>query len=179
MVQTTFWSPDGTPLSAQQFLEQLFGDLPAFFKDEEQLRKIWSHPETRKKLLDGLEEKGYPASQLAEIGKLINAEKSDLFDVLAYVGFAMDPVSREERVVTHKELIYSHYDDKQQAFLDFVLTQYINEGVGELQPEKLSSLLDLKYGGIHDAVDELGSVSTIRDVFTNFQQHLYTSEGAA
>ena len=45
MTATTFWNPDGTPISANQFLELLFGTLPEFFKDEAELRKIWSKPE--------------------------------------------------------------------------------------------------------------------------------------
>jgi type I restriction enzyme R subunit len=32
MMVTTFWHPDGTPMSAQQFLELLFGKLPDFSK---------------------------------------------------------------------------------------------------------------------------------------------------
>jgi len=34
MMMTTFWHPDGTPMSAQQFMEMLFGKLPEFFHDE-------------------------------------------------------------------------------------------------------------------------------------------------
>ena len=176
MVSTSFWGPDGTPLSAEQFLQQLFGDLPGFFSDEDQLREIWSHPDTRSKLLEGLAEKGYSQEQLAEIRKLIRAENSDLFDVLAYIAFALAPVTREDRVVDHKDLIFSHYDDKQQAFLDFVLTQYINQGVNELQTERIASFLELKYGGLHDAKRELGEVSQIREVFIGFQKHLFEKE---
>jgi type I restriction enzyme R subunit len=57
MMSTTFWHTDGTPMSAQQFMELLFGKLPEFFKDETELRALWSGPETRKKLLQGLTEK--------------------------------------------------------------------------------------------------------------------------
>ena len=154
-------------------MQQLFGDLPDFFGDEKQLREIWSHPETRSKLLDGLAEKGYGMEQLNEIKKLIDAEKSDVFDVLAYVAYALAPVTREDRVSRHRNLIHSDYSDKQKAFLDFVLEQYVKEGVGELQPEKISSFLELKYGGIHDAVDHLGDASSIRELFVAFQKHLY------
>ena len=176
MISTSFWGPDGTPLSTEEFLQQLFGDLPEFFSDEEQLREIWSHPDTRRKLLEGLSEKGYASQQLAEIRKLISADQSDLFDVLAYIAFALAPVTREERVIEHKDLIFSHYDDKQQAFLDFVLTQYINVGVTELDGEKLPALLDLKYQGIHDAQEQLGEISKIRGLFLGFQKHLFRSE---
>ena len=179
MVSTSFWGPDGTPLSSEQFLQQLFGDLPDFFSDEEQLREIWSRPDTRRKLLEGLAEKGYSTEQLAEIRKLISAENSDLFDVLAYVAFALSPVTREERVVEHKDLIFSHYDDKQQGFLDFVLSQYVNEGVGELDDEKLPTLVQLKYGAIHDATEELGDATNIRELFVGFQRHLYAKERSA
>ncbi len=80
MVVTSFWHPDGTPMSAQQFMEALFGKLPDFFTDEDELRALWSAPDTRKKLLEGLAEKGFGKDQLAEMQKIIDAEKSDLFD---------------------------------------------------------------------------------------------------
>jgi len=41
---TTFWSVDGKPVSAQQFIEDLFGQLPDLFRDEDELRAIWSQP---------------------------------------------------------------------------------------------------------------------------------------
>ena len=173
MTQTTFWHADGSPISAAQFVEQLFGDLPDFFGDEAKLREIWSHPETRQKLLDGLADKGYGSDQLDEIKKLIAAEKSDVFDVLAYIAYALAPVTREERVALHRDIIHSSYTDKQKVVLDFVLDQYVKEGVGELQPEKISSFLELKYGGIHDAVDELGDAASIREIFIEFQKHLF------
>ena len=173
MVQTTFWHADGTPISAAKFVGQLFGDLPDFFRDEAQLRKIWSHPDTRQQLLDGLAEKGYTLAQLSEIKKLINAVQSDIFDVLAYIAYALAPVTREDRVALHRDIIHSSYTDKQKVFLDFVLDQYVKEGVSELQPEKISSFLQLKYGGIHDAVDELGEAASIRELFIDFQKHLF------
>ena len=75
-------------MSAQQFMELLFGTLPEFFRDEAELRALWSTPETRRRLLHGLAEKGFGGEQLAEIQKIIEAEKSDLFDVLAHVAYA-------------------------------------------------------------------------------------------
>ena len=83
------------------------------------------------------------------------------------------PVTREERVSRHRDIIHSSYTDKQKVFLDFVLDQYVKEGVSELQPEKISSFLELKYGGIHDAVDELGEAPSIRELFIDFQKHLF------
>jgi type I restriction enzyme, R subunit len=176
MMATSYWSPDGKPISANQMIEKLFGELPRLFKDEDELRKIWSRPDTRKALLENLGEKGFGSEQLAEIGRMINAEKSDLFDVLAYIAYALAPITRSERVETHRADIFSRYDEKLQAFLDFVLGQYVAQGVGELDQEKLGVLLQLKYHTIDDAAVQLGSVSLIRDTFLGFQQHLYAAD---
>ena len=176
LMATTFWSPDGTPISAAQFVARLFGALPALFKDEDELRALWGQPDTRNALLQGLAEKGYGAEQLAAIRGMIEAEHSDLYDVLAYIAFALAPISRAERVSTHKSRLFTLYDAKQQEFLDFVLAQYVREGVGELAPTKLPDLLALKYHAVSDAVAELGSVAKIRDVFIGFQEHLYAPQ---
>jgi len=160
-------------------VQNLFGDLPAFFHDEKQLREIWSQPDTRKSLMEGLSEKGYSIEQLEEAKKIIGAEKSDVFDVLAYIAFSLATQTREERVTENKDLIFSHYEDKQQAFLDFVLTQYVKEGVSELQPEKLKNILELKYGGIHDAIRELGDAAEIGRLFVEFQKYLYEKSKVA
>jgi len=174
MVCTTFWHPDGTPMSAQQFMEMLFGKLPEFFKDEAELRALWSAPDTRKKLLNGLAEKGFGHEQLIEMQKIIDAEKSDLFDVLAYVAYAMPPVTREERATRAKVAIDSHFTSKQQTFIDFVLAHYVGVGVDELDLEKLTPLLRLKYSNsIADAIADLGKPEEISMVFAGFQKYLY------
>ncbi|WP_177418242.1 EcoAI/FtnUII family type I restriction enzme subunit R [endosymbiont of Lamellibrachia barhami] len=174
MTATTFWSPDGKPMSAAQFIERLFGDLPELFKDEDELRSLWGRPDTRKALLEGLEERGYGIEQLAEIGRLVEAEKSDLFDVLAYIAFALPPVTRFDRVSAHHELIYSKYDYAQQGFLSFVLDHYIKQGVGELAQEKLPGLVELKFHGVNDVPASLGNMTEIRELFVGFQKYLYS-----
>jgi len=143
MTATTFWSADGKPMSAAQFLESLFGTLPEFFKDEDELRALWSAPDTRRKLLEGLAEKGFGKEPLAEMQKVIEAQSSDLFDVLAYVAFALAPHTRAERAAMAKTEVHQQFTDKQQAFVDFVLAQYVKEGVEELDAEKLTPLLRL------------------------------------
>jgi type I restriction enzyme R subunit len=174
MTATTFWHPDGTPMSAQQFLEHLFGKIPEFFKNEEELRKLWSAPDTRSRLLAGLAEQGFGLDQLAEIQRIIDAEKSDLFDVLAYVAYAVAPLTREVRAANAKVYINSQFTTKQQAFLDFVLQHYVEVGVEELDQEKLTPLLRLKYrDSLADAVAELGKPEEIGSLFASFQKSLY------
>ncbi len=177
MMATTFWHPDGTPMSAKQFMEMLFGRLPEFFRDEDELRAIWSVPDTRKRLLEGLAEKGFGGEQLAEMQRIIDAEKSDLFDVLAHVAYALAPETREERAARAKVIIDAQFHPKQKVFLDFVLSHYVAEGVEELDLEKLTPLLRLKYhDSLADAMADLGSADEIRGVFAGFQKYLYQEE---
>ncbi len=176
MSSTSFWGTDGKPLSAAQFVEQLFGELPALFKNEDELRAIWSFPDTRRKLLEQLEDKGYGSTQFEEMKAIVDAKDSDVYDVLSFVAYATPPITRLERVATHKAGIYNHFDWDHYEFIGFVLEQYINEGVGELALEKLSSLIQLKYHNTSDAVTELGSPAKIREVFVGFQKYLYVSE---
>ena len=173
MMATSFWHPDGTPMSARQFMENLYGKFPDFFQNEADLRSLWSSPDTRAKLLEGLAEKGFGMDQMTEMQKIIDAEKSDLFDVLAHVAFALTPLTREERATRAKLEIQTHFDSKQQAFLDFVLAQYVKVGVHELDKEKLAPLLKLKYNAIADAVADLGNPEEIGKAFADFQKYLY------
>jgi len=173
MMMTTFWHPDGTPMSAQQFIELLFGKLPDFFQSEAELRALWSVPDTREKLLEGLAEKGFGREQLAEMQKCIDAEKSDIFDVLAYIRYSTPTVTREVRANRALVFINSTFEVKQRAFLEFVLSHYVSVGVEELEQKKISQLLKLKYGAIKDATDNLGEIPGIISAFTGFQKYLY------
>ncbi len=178
MMSTTFWHPDGTPMSSQQFLEQLFGRLPEFFASEDELRAIWSAPATRYRLLEGLAEAGFGNEQLAEMQKIIDAENSDLFDLLAHVAYAKATLTREVRAANAMVYINTRFSAKQQVFLDFVLQHYISEGVEELDQQKLTPLLRLKYGAIQDAVADLGQPEEIGMTFASFQQYLYAEKVA-
>ena len=177
MVSTSFWSPDGRPISAEEFLQSLFGTLPELFKSEDELRTIWSKPDTRKKLLEELTEKGFAKQQLQEFQKILNAENSDLYDVLAYIAFHADIIERSMRADKAK-IQLSNYDPKQQEFLNFVLSQYVKQGVDELDDSKIGDLLVLKYHAIADAKKELGDIASIRNSFIGFQTYLYDKRTA-
>lgn len=172
MIKTSFWNTDGKPISADQFIKTLFGDIPSFFKNEDELRKIWSLPDTRKKLLRELSDKGYTTAQLDDLQKIVHGEESDLYDVLSYVAYHKELVPRLERAAIAKVYL-NNYNPAQQEFLNYVLDQYVSTGVSELDDEKLGDLLVLKYKALHDAKEKLGDIGSIRDTFIKFQKHLY------
>jgi type I restriction enzyme R subunit len=174
MVSTSFWSADGMPISTEQFLQNMFGALPQFFKDENELRQIWSNPTTRKVFLDKIAMEGFEIEQLETLQKMVDAENSDLFDVLAYIAFTKKPITRMERIENTKYDIFEGLDHKHKEFVEFVLAKYQERGVEELDEEKLPDLLNLKYHSISDAEKLLGGVDNIRTLFFNFQKNLYS-----
>ncbi len=176
MIATSFWSADGKPVSAEEFLNNLFGELPKLFSSEEELRAIWGNPTTRRILLEKLDDAGFGKAELSTLQTLINAENSDLFDVLEYV-FNSDikPISREDRVAASQSNIFAILNDKQKEFIEFVLSKYIETGVEELDQDKLPTLLINKYQSLEDAKAILGEVSSISSLFINFQKHLYNN----
>jgi len=177
MIATSYLGADGKPLSVQEFLENLYGSLPEYFGTEEQLRTIWSNPNTRQALLEKLGEAGYTRYVLEELQRLVNAEDGDLFDVLAYVAFVTKPMSRQQRVALAKADIYEGLSEKETEFVDFVLSKYADQGDNELDEEMLVPLLNLMYHAIADAVEILGGVDEIRTTFYGLQKHLYAEHG--
>tara|TARA_R110001592_G_scaffold262565_1_gene527667 strand:- start:53104 stop:55431 length:2328 start_codon:yes stop_codon:yes gene_type:complete len=178
-VQTSFWSADGKPISAEEFLNNLFGELPKLFANEEELRKLWSNPLTRKTLLEKLDAAGFPKDDLLTLQKLVDMDKSDLYDVLEYV-FNGDYIAmtREARAKAAEATIFALLNDKQKEFLAFVLSKYVETGVDELDQEKLPILLTNKYQSLEDAKEILGDVANISRLFIDFQEHLYNQKVA-
>jgi type I restriction enzyme R subunit len=177
-VATTFIGPDGNPMTVQEFLNSLYGKLPDLFKSESELRKIWSNPITRKSLLDKLDDAGFGKDELKTLQKIIDAEKCDLFDVLEFIAYSAKPVTRESRVSSGQKNIFAMLNNNQKDFLEFVLNRYIETGVEELDQEKLPDLLELKYHAVSDAAEKLGGVPKIRELFIEFQKHLYEQKRA-
>ena len=74
---------------------------------------------------------------------MIDADKSDLYDVLAYIAFSLAPVTRAERVDSHRARVMQGMDYRQQEFLAFVLDHYVQRGIGEHDTDKLPHLIEL------------------------------------
>jgi len=179
MISTSFWSADGKPISSEEFLNNLFGELPKLFKDEEELRKLWGNPLTRKILLENLESAGFPKGDLLTLQRLVDMEKSDLYDVLEYVfNGEYIAMTREARAKAAEATIFALLNDKQKEFISFVLSKYIETGVEELDQEKLPILLINKYQSLEDAKDILGDAANISRLFIEFQAHLYKQRAA-
>ena len=173
--RTFFFGKEGQTLTAQQFIEELYNTcmLPEVFESEDKLRELWSVPSTRKALLKSLENAGFGFNDLVEIQKIIDAEKSDIFDVLEFVAFAKKPLTRLKRIKDAEEIMQHEFNEDQMEFINFVLSQYENEGVLVLDDEKLPILLELKYKSLQNAKHILGDLTDARNIFLDFQKVLY------
>lgn len=179
-MRSTMFYVDGKPISAEEFIQRLFNTLklPEVFGTEDALRKEWANPVTRSELLKKLERHGCAKSDLVKLQEMIDAENCDLFDVLEYISYSRKPITRIERVTNAESNIYTFLNEKQRDFISFVLRNYVQDGVDELDMSKLSTMLTSKYGGVHAAQQALGNVEDIQKVFVDFQKHLYTEKVA-
>ena len=89
------------------------------------------------------------------------------------MAYAVAPITRKDRANHAQIYINTKFPAKQQAFLSFVLSHYVSEGVQELDSDKLAPLLTLQYGAIQDAVADLGKPEEIGKTFSGFQKYLY------
>jgi type I restriction enzyme, R subunit len=174
MTTSTFWF-QGSQVTASDFIKKLFDTitLPNILKSEEELRKLWSSPITRNELLKKLENNGFSKKDLKSIQTLIEAEDSDIFDVLEHIAYSKKPIPRSVRVANAENDIYKNLNNNQKEFIDFVLSKYVAGGVEELDIIRLSSLVELKYKSLHDGQKILGNADEIKNTFIEFQKHLY------
>jgi type I restriction enzyme R subunit len=176
-ITTTFYDADGNQVDVKEFLTTLFGKLPNFFKSEEKLREIWASPNTREKLLNELKTLGYGIGELKGLQQAIQADNSDVFDVLSFIAFDNKPVSRKLRIQNTQHYLNT-IATNQQEFINFVLSQYQNNGFEELSLDNLPRLLEVKYNSISDANALLGGLDNVKNTFIELQRCLYEKQAS-
>ena len=171
---TTYWGPDGKPMSATEFLERLFGDLSGIVTDEDQLRSTWSDPDTRERFMEKLDEAGYDRDRLDDIRRLVDAPKSDLFDVLAYVLFTKPPRTRSDRADGVRSSSFADAEtDEMRELLKGILNAYETAGEEELSSSSLGQFLRTRYGSVSEGKAALGDLQEVKRAFTDLQSVIY------
>ena len=173
-----FWGSDGKPVSAEEFLNAMFGQLPNFFSSIEDLQEKWSNPKTREELLAQMDAAGYGKEVLKQIRTLLDAEDCDLLDVLEYISFNIEPIQRTERV-KKVDAFRASLGANGQDFVNYIIQLYIKEGIDELSADKLPAIISMKYGSIPDGMKVLGGVDKARGLFLDFQKNLYLNNAVA
>jgi type I restriction enzyme, R subunit len=178
-IETRYVDESGLPLTTKQFLEKLTDFIPNLYENEDQLRKIWSKPETREELLQKLAESGIDSEQLDSLKQIFEAENSDIFDVLLHISYSNEIITRTQRASHTKEdkQFFDVYENlKAKDFLKFVLERYEKDGVKELRRDRLADLVELNnLGTTKEAAQVFGGVKKLIDAFYKLQEHLYAS----
>lgn len=178
-ITDSYFYIDNKMVNAETYIKHLFDviKLPEILESEEKLRQLWSSPLTRKELLKTLEKAGCTREDLEKLQEIIGAKNSDLFDVLEYIAYAKPTISRQQRVDKNKDNIYNLLNNAQREFIEFVLQNYIKDGLDELDDANLANIINAKYGSPNEAQQKLGAIQQIRDTFIKFQQNLYKNVG--
>ncbi|RFU11559.1 restriction endonuclease subunit R [Rhodobacteraceae bacterium W635] len=174
LASTTYWGPDGKPMSAQEFLERLVGDLTEVVSDEDQLRTIWSNPDTRGRFLGQLADRGYDAERLKVIRGLVNAPQSDLFDVLSYALFTTPTKTRTERADDVRNSDEGLARGEVRDLLLGILAAYEKRGESELATDRLGQFLAARYGSVSEGKNTFGGLKPVSDAFRSMQEALYS-----
>jgi len=173
LATTTYWGPEGKPISAIEFLERLIGDLSGIIADEDQLRAVWSDPDTRERFMAQLSDRGYDEDQLNNIRVIVDAPDSDLFDVLGHVLFTHPPKTRHERADIVRSEGLAETNGEMKELLLAILSAYETRGEGELSNQKLGNFLTARYGSVGEGKSKLGGLNAIKKAFMRMQETLY------
>ena len=174
IASTTYWGPDGRPMSAAEFLQRLFGDLSGIVADEDQLRTVWSDPDNREHFLTQLSDRGYDRDRLNDIRRLVDAPDSDLFDVLSYILFTNPPKTRQERADGVRSAGMAAEGGDMKELLLAILHAYEARGESELATKKLGTFLMARYGSVSEAKKKLGGLPAVKGAFRSMQTTLYS-----
>ena len=165
-------------ISIEEFIQRLFGRMPYFFKDENDLRTQWENPITRQALLDLLEREGFAEDKLEMMRRMLQMENCDLLDVLQYIAYETPAIERARRVELVKADWIKKWTDQQADFLNVILDYYARNGYKELASDKLSTFIDIKYHSTSDAIAALAMTpAQIKQQYLELQHELYN--GAA
>jgi type I restriction enzyme R subunit len=174
-IEVRYVGDDGRPLTAKEYLDKLLGILPKFFDSEAELRELWSKPETREELLRELANVGFDEEQLESLQKMVQAEDSDIFDVLAFLVFESQMRTREERAedARNETLTKPFKNNKAKFFLSFLIDRYERDGIDELKRDRLGELITLSKMTVSDATKAFGSSDNLLEAYYDVQKSLY------
>ena len=139
-------------IGVDELIKRLFGKISEVFHGAEDLRRQWEHPDTRKELLEHLEQEGFGEDKLLMIQRVMRKEQCDLLDVLEYLAYSEEPIQRAERVKRVKEKYFNDLAEEQARFLTFILDYYVRNGFKELAMDKLKDFINIKYSSFGSKV---------------------------
>lgn len=177
-IETRYLDPTtGKHLSSEDFIKKILGELPKFYQNEHDLRLAWANPETREKFLKNLEYIWLDAEQIENLKKIFEAEKSDIFDILAYISYGNEMKNRMERSKIAKSILEKYENPKAKDFLQFLLRLYEREWIMSFKKDGLSSKIELFNRWLaREIAAEFGWVQELKQAYYDLQKGIYEVE---
>lgn len=177
-IETRYLDPTtGKHLSSEDFIKKILGELPKFYQNEHDLRLAWANPETREKFLKNLEYIWLDAEQIENLKKIFEAEKSDIFDILAYISYGNEMKNRDERSKIAKSILEKYENPKAKDFLQFLLGLYEREWIMSFKKDGLSSKIELFNRWLaREIAAEFGWVQELKQAYYDLQKGIYEVE---
>ena len=174
-IETRYLDPTtGKHLSSEDFIKKILGELPKFYQNEHDLRFAWANPETREKFLKNLEYIWLDAEQIENLKKIFEAEKSDIFDILAYISYGNEMKNRDERSKIAKSILEKYESPKAKDFLQFLLELYEREWIMNFKKDGLSSKIELFNRWLaREIAAEFGWVQELKQAYYDLQREIY------
>lgn len=161
-------------LSSEEFLQKIVWELPKFYKDEHQLRMLWSNPETRDELLVGLSHIWLDTEQLEDLKNIFEAENSDVYDILAHLSFDSNIKYRSERSIYGEEVVDKYDSFKAREFLEFLLALYVKNWILEFRKDWLASKIKLfNKWQAREVAEEFWGFEELKNAYYEVQRSLY------
>ena len=177
-IETRYLDPTtGKHLSSEDFIKKILGELPKLYQNEHDLRLAWANPETREKFLKNLEYIWLDAEQIENLKKVVEAEKSDIFDILAYISYGNEIKNRTERSKIAKSILEKYKSPKAKDFLQFLLELYEREWIMNFKKDGLSSKIELFNRWLaREIAAEFGWVQELKQAYYDLQKGIYEVE---
>ena len=177
-IETRYLDPTtGKHLSSEDFIKKILGELPKLYQNEHDLRLAWANPETREKFLKNLEYIWLDAEQIENLKKIFEAEKSDIFDILAYISYGNEIKNRTERSKIAKSILEKYKSPKAKDFLQFLLELYEREWIMNFKKDGLSSKIELFNRWLaREIAAEFGWVQELKQAYYDLQKGIYEVE---
>lgn len=174
-IETRYLDPTTNKhLSTAEFLAKIVGELPKICENEHIFRSTWALPETREILLQKLENLGLGKEQFADLKKIFEAEKSDIFDILLHISYGKNIKNLDERAENAKNFLKNFENDLAREFVDFLLNLYAEYGILDFGTKWLPAKIKLfNRGEAREIGEKFGGLEKLKEAYVELQREIY------
>lgn len=160
-------------LRTVQFTQYTKEQITTMFTDADKFKKAWLNLQTRREIIQQLENSGISFDQLEDITQIKNA---DYFDLLCHVAYGLQPLTRKQRAdqVRKAEKLQS-YSAKAQEIIQLIINKYIEFGANELTPNIIQVHPISEKGNVMEIVKTFGGIDEFKTALSDIQRLLYAA----